>query len=89
MALVVFGELVHAVWRLAGGKFCCWVIHIGPENSANYKFRYTNLKNNCREISCFFETKNCIDNVDDVKQGNSVRIPGAALYPDIRHDGQQ
>jgi hypothetical protein len=41
MALVVFGELFHAVWRLAGGRFCCSVIHIGLEDSENYKFRFT------------------------------------------------
>jgi hypothetical protein len=75
MALIVFGELFYAVWRVAGGAFCCSLIHIGPENSANYKYRFTILKNNYPQISCFFETKNYIDNVDDVlKPENSITI---------------
>jgi hypothetical protein len=75
MALVVFGELFHAVWRVAGGTFCCNVIHIGPENSPNYKFRFSILQNNYRRLSCFYETKKYIDNVDEVmKPENSMTI---------------
>jgi hypothetical protein len=67
MALLVLGELFNAVWRVVGTHFCCSVVHIGPENnSANYKFTFTILKNNGRQLSCYNVTQSYIEDVDDV-----------------------
>jgi hypothetical protein len=67
MVLIVFVELFHALWRVVGSDFCCSVIYICPENySANYKFRFTILKNNARKISCFFVTQSYIEDIDEV-----------------------
>jgi hypothetical protein len=67
MALVVFGELFHAVWRVIGSDFCCSVILIGPEsNAANYIFRFAILRNKGQKLSCYFGTQSYIEDVDDV-----------------------
>jgi hypothetical protein len=76
-ALVVFGELFYAVWKVLEGDFCCTVIYVGPEsNSSKFSFRFTiTAKNKIETISTCLITRSYNENVDEVlKPGNCIAI---------------
>jgi hypothetical protein len=76
-ALVVFGELFYAVWRVKEGQLRCTVMYIGPENNcSNYTYRFTVTSSNKGEtISMCLVTQSYTENLDDVlKPGNCIAI---------------
>lgn len=76
-ALVVFGELFYAVWKVLEGDFCCTVIYVGPEsNSSKFSFRFTiTARNKIETISTRLITRSYNENVDEVlKPGNCIAI---------------
>jgi hypothetical protein len=76
-ALVVFGELFYAVWKVIEGDFCCTVIYVGPENnSTNFSFRFTiTARNKIETISTCLITRSYSEKVEEVlKPGNCIAI---------------
>jgi hypothetical protein len=77
IALVVFGELFYAVWKLIEGQFRCNVMYIGPKNNcSNYTYRFTvTARNKVETFSMCLLTQSYNDNFDDVlKPGNCMTI---------------
>jgi hypothetical protein len=76
-ALVVFGELFYAVWKVIEGDFCCTVIYVGPEKDCtNFSFRFTiTARNKIETISTCLITRSYSENVEEVlKPGNCIAI---------------
>jgi hypothetical protein len=76
-ALVVFGELFYAIWKVIEDGFYCTVIYVGPENkSSKFTFRFTVIaKNKIETISACLLTRSYGEDMDDVlKPGNCIVI---------------
>jgi hypothetical protein len=76
-AIIVFGELFYAVWKVIEGDFRCTVLYVGPENnSSEFSFRFTiTARNKIETISTCLITRSYNEDLDDVlKPGNCIAI---------------
>lgn len=76
-ALLVFGELFYAVWKVIAGGLYCAVIYVGPENkSSKYTFRFTlTAINKIETVSTCLITKSYSENIHEIlKPGNCIVV---------------
>jgi hypothetical protein len=76
-ALLVFGELFYAVWKVLEGDLYCTVIYVGPESkSSKFAFRFTlTAINKIETISTCLITRSYSENINEIfKPGNCVGV---------------
>jgi hypothetical protein len=76
-ALLVFGELFYAVWKVVEGDLYCTVIYVGPENkSSKFSFRFTlTAINKIETISTCLITRSYSENIDEIlKPGKCIAV---------------